>query len=373
MTVVLPAMAGPAIGGLGWGAMAETDAARGLARMVASERLPQALLLTGPAKVGKAQLAVSLAQALNCLERGSASGEVGGDRCGECRACRRIAEGKYADVETIAPGGLCRVSDHDHTKLPTIEIGICQIRRLEMLAAMNPYEGRRRVLVIDPADMLRGDASDALLKTLEEPPEGVTLVLVTDSPARLSETVRSRCRRIEVTPLPQAVLSQRLAELEAISAEDAETLSRMAHGCAGLALAAIGDGEPIEQRRAQIEDVRRLSAAGVAERLAFAESLVGRRNDAAPARLALESWREWWRDLLRVRLGVDQGITHEFLRAELELDAPRYQPDEIVAFLRELRRTEELLRISVGVLITLEALMLAMPRPVARQPVRSAP
>lgn len=341
----------------GWGAMADTVAAQTLARMLAADRLPHALLLTGPADVGKADLARSLAQALNCdsLEPGS------GDPCGTCRSCMRIAEEKHADVEVVAPGGLCRVNDHDHAASQTT--GICQIRRLEMVAATNPYEGRRRVFLIDPAEAMTGDAQDAFLKTLEEPPEAVTLVLISASPGRLTETVRSRCRRLDVSPLPREGLRARLGGRDDVADADADAVARLARGRAGWALNAIAEGEPLAQRRAQIEEVRRLSASGVAERLDFAQGLAGRRGAVEPALTMLEHWREWWRDMLRVRLGVESGLTHEFLREELLADAPRHEPCAIAAFLRELHHTEELLRIGVGVRVALEALMLAVPVP----------
>ena len=353
----------------GWATMAGTDAAKSLSHMVAAERLPHALLFVGPALVGKVQLATAVAQSLNCSERPAGTG----DPCGRCRSCRRIAEGKHADVETVAPGGLCRVNDHDHADSATI--GICQIRRLEMVAASNPYEGRRRVFLIDPAETMTDQAADAFLKTLEEPPEAVTLILITTAPARLSETVRSRCRRIAVAPLARGALTARLLERDDVSPEDAETLARLGRGRAGWAIKALaeGEGDPIAQRRAQIDDVRRMSAAGAGERLDFAQGLAGRRGETGPALLMIENWREWWRDLLRMRLGSDSGITHEFLRDLLTADAPRYTPRAIAAFLVELQTTEELLRIGAQVRVALEALMLALPRPsAAPETVRSA-
>ena len=238
----------------GWGAMAGSAAARTLSRMIAGGRLPHALLLAGPPQVGKAQLATSLAQALNCAARPPGQG----DPCGDCAPCRRIAGGRHADVETVAPGGVCRVTDHSHENSATV--GICQIRRLEVNAALNPYEGGRRVFVIDPADAMTTDASDAFLKTLEEPPDAVTMVLVTDSPARLSETVRSRCRRIDVTPLARGLLAARLAGEDGVTAETADALSRMARGRASWATNALADDDPVAQRRAEIEQLRVLSA-----------------------------------------------------------------------------------------------------------------
>ena len=351
----------------GWGAMSETDAARTLSRMLAADRLPHALLFAGPEDVGKAQLATALAQSLNCTERAAGAG----DPCGACRSCRRIAEAKHADVETVAPGGLCRVNDHDHAASPNI--GICQIRRLEMVAVSNPYEGRRRVFLIDPAETMTADAADAFLKTLEEPPEAVTLILITAAPARLSETVRSRCRRVDVVPLMRSALTARLSQREDVSAEDAASLAGLARGRAGWALNALAEGDPVQERRSQIDELRRVSAADAAERLDFAQSLAGRRGDTGPALTMMEAWREWWRDLLRVRLGAADGVTHVFLRDLLAADAPSYAPREIVAFLRELQTTEELLRIGVQVRVALEALMLAVPRPAgAPESVRSA-
>jgi DNA polymerase-3 subunit delta' len=344
----------------GWGALEGTTAARTLGRMLVAGRMPHALLIAGPAQVGKAQLALLLAQALNCGERAADAGP-----CGECRSCQRIAEAKYADVETVGPGGLCRVSEHDHSAGASQTIGICQVRRLEMVAVTAPYEGERRVVIVDPADALTEEAADAFLKTLEEPPAAVTLVLVSARPALLPETVRSRCRRIDVAPLPVAVLAERLGEADELGQETATALARLARGRAGWAFGALAEGDPLSQRRSQLNDVRRLSEAGDAERLDFASSLTGRAGDVGPALTVLEHWREWWRDLLRARLGSGSELTHEFLSEELGEHASRYHPSDIVGFLRELQTTETLLRMGVGARVALEALVLALPRPVS--------
>ena len=152
----------------------------------------------GPDGIGKRQAAVALAQALNCLSPvrdgivGSepASTTLPVDACGECAACRRIARGVHPDVIALAPEG------------DRVTVAIDQIRALNEQIAYRPFEGRRRVVIVDEAaDVLLGPSQNALLKTLEEPPSGTVFVLVTSRPDALLPTVRSRCPTIRFAPL----------------------------------------------------------------------------------------------------------------------------------------------------------------------------
>ena len=249
-----------------WGLVGGDGVIGALERALVTDRLPPAMLLTGPAHVGKGTLALALARALNC------QGEP--RPCDECRSCRRIARGQHADVEVIAPGGICRVSDHDHSRSHTI--GICAVRRMEAAAAMQPYEGCRRVYIVDPADALTDEAENAFLKTLEEPPPAVTFLLVTERPARLHDTVRSRCQEWTLAPLPVADLATWLATERGVEAETAAVLARLAGGRVGWAITALDEGDPLEVRRTQTEEVGRILASSCADRLTYAQSLAGR-------------------------------------------------------------------------------------------------
>ena len=333
-----------------WGP-AGSAAVGALQRMVREDRVPHALLLSGPAGTGKRALALGLAQALNC------EGEP--RPCGDCRACARIRDGKHADVEVVSIGGLCRVPEHDHSASRTI--GICVVRRLEMVAATKPFEGRQRIFVIDPADALSPEAADAFLKTLEEPPPAVTFALVSARPAHLSATLRSRCRTVDVAPLSLAACAAWLEREQGLAGVAAETLARMARGRIGWAQAALAEGEPLELRLAQTAEIRRLSAADRAERLAYAERLAGRGGDATNALTAVAHWIDWWRDLLLLAAGGAEHATHQTERDALLSAARHYRPAEIVRVLLALQDAERQLRQGVNPRLCLDALLLQLP------------
>jgi len=142
--------------------------------------------LSGPRSIGKHTLALRLAQTLNC---GTEPAVPGG--CGACLACRKIERGMHPDVREITR--LVDQAKRDDRKNITIE----QIREMQQDLALRPLEGRKRIVIIDDAADLSEHAEVALLKTLEEPPSHAVLLLITPTPSRLLETIRSRLQ-----PLP---------------------------------------------------------------------------------------------------------------------------------------------------------------------------
>jgi DNA polymerase-3 subunit delta' len=152
-----------------------------LARSVDRGTLPPSLVFSGPAGSGKRQTALATAQALNCLAtRGE--GEAF-DACGTCAACTRIARGAHPDVLVVEPGD-------------SGSIKIEQVRDAIDRSGYRPFEGKRRVVVIDQADAMAAAPQNALLKVLEEPPPSTAMILVTARPDMLLPTVQSRCQRL---------------------------------------------------------------------------------------------------------------------------------------------------------------------------------
>jgi DNA polymerase-3 subunit delta' len=159
-----------------------------LARSIERDSLPPSLIFAGPVGAGKRQTAVAVAQALNCtnVRRSDPRSPTPGlhvDACGTCAACVRIERGIHPDVLVVEPGD-------------SGNIRIEQVREAIDRAGYRPFEGRRRVVIVDEADALMGSAQNALLKTLEEPPPSSVFVLVTSRPDMLLPTVRSRCIRL---------------------------------------------------------------------------------------------------------------------------------------------------------------------------------
>ena len=162
-----------------------------LARSVGREALPPSLIFSGPAGAGMRDMAVAVAQSLNCLtpiatrqdsvEQGPQERTI--DGCGTCAACTRIARGVHPDVIVVEPGD-------------SGSIKIDQIRDVIDRAGFRPFEGRRRVVIVDDADVMVAGAQNALLKTLEEPPPSSVFILVTTRPDMLLPTVHSRCPRL---------------------------------------------------------------------------------------------------------------------------------------------------------------------------------
>ena len=193
-----------------------------LARVIARDSMPPAVLLAGPPGVGKRLTALAIAQAINCLQPQSAKG-FERDACGDCTSCRRIARGIHPDVIVVEPGDM-----------GTIKIE--QLRDVIDRSQYRPFEGRRRVVIIDEADSAGDDAQSALLKTLEEPPSASVFILVSSMPDALLPTVLSRCPRLRFGPLTPNEVARALVQDHGYSEQEARVAAAESDGSIGRAL-----------------------------------------------------------------------------------------------------------------------------------------
>ena len=193
---------------------------RTLTNAIASGRLAHAFMLTGVRGVGKTTTARILARALNC----SAEGVEGptAEPCGQCSDCKAILEGKHPDVLEMDAAS---------------NTGVDHIRDLQESVAYRPAQGRYKIYIIDEVHMLSPSAFNALLKTLEEPPERVIFIFATTEIRKVPVTVLSRCQRFDLRRIEEEVLIQLFTHIiseEGLEAE-AEALSLIARAADGSA------------------------------------------------------------------------------------------------------------------------------------------
>ncbi|HEU65804.1 MAG TPA: DNA polymerase III subunit delta' [Chloroflexi bacterium] len=300
-----------------------------------------AYLLAGPRHVGKGTLACNLAQALNC--------DGPGLPCGQCRSCQRIMEGKHADVTLL---GLDSKT----------EIGIDDIREMQRLANLPPYEGKYKVFIIDDAEYLSTEAANSLLKILEEPPPRVVWLLLAAEEERLLPTIISRCQRLELKPVSSEQVQEVLVKSYNVGADKAKLLARLCHGRLGWALSALANEDILEQRSQRIAKLVPLLNTGLEQRFAYAQELASQfgQNRRVGAEV-IETWLEWWRDLMLVKNGCKEAIINVDYEIVLEEQARGLRLGEIQEFLADLCLLQEEISKNVNSRLALEWLMLNLP------------
>ena len=314
-----------------------------LGHSLKENNIAHAYLLVGPHHVGKRTLALNLAQALNCDDPEPP--------CGQCHSCRRILEGKHADITSLSLDS-------------KVEIGIDDIRVLQRLANLPPYEGKCKVFIIDEAEYLSPEAANSLLKILEEPPAKVVWLLLAAEERRLLPTIISRCQRLELKPMPSEQIQQILTDSYNVELAKAKLLARLCHGCLGWALSALADDNLLHQRSQKIAKLVSLLTASLEQRFAYAQELaIQFSQDRRAAMEVMETWLSWWRDLMLIKGGFKEAITNIDYEVVLEKQANGMSLKEIKDLTATLCLTEEEISRNVNARLAFESLMLNMPKP----------
>jgi DNA polymerase-3 subunit delta' len=295
-----------------------------LSRSTARGTLPPSLIFAGPRGSGKRLTALAVAQALNChspiVTQAASSTDVPHlplDACGQCAACTRIARGVHPDFVVVEPG------DNGTIKVD-------EVRDVVERAAYRPFEGRRRVVVIEDADALVTAAQNALLKTLEEPPSGSVFVLLTVRPDVLLPTIRSRCIRLTFAT----------ASAPDVDEEAREVAQRVLTHAASTGS----------------HDARRLEGA----KDLLAHTGAGAAADREQVTAHLRAMASLLRDIAVRATRADTPLANEDLQASLDRLAPAYRRERAVDAFSAIDRAIEAVERNVGVKVVADWLVLQL-------------
>lgn len=320
----------------------QLDAARTALAQRAS--WPHALLVHGPRGIGKHALALNFAQALLC-EAPRADGLA----CGDCAGCRYASAGQHPDFMRLE----LLLIDPDEGTLATVEtIGIDRVRALTEFVQLTSHRRQAKVAVIAPAERMHAAAANALLKTLEEPPPGTFLILVSDQPGRVPATILSRCRKL-AAPLPTPAAARAWLAAQGVAAPDLALAQ-----AAGAPIDALARADP----DAQSERRFWLTALAQPEHLSV-PALAGRIDaggkDRRRARLAqaLDWLIAWTADLARIAAG-DAARQNPDATAPLERLATRVAPIALFRYHRSLLRQRAMLAHPLQPRLVAEAVLL---------------
>lgn len=329
-----------------------------LRRMLEKERVPRSLLFAGIEGVGKKRFALELAKSFVCLNKQNF------EACGKCTACRRAgvftfpkADDKKEEFE--------KVFFSEHIDVGQVipcrnNILINSIRELEKEANFRPYEAGARFFIIDDADKMNDAASNALLKTLEEPSATSHIFLVSSRPDALLQTIRSRCQTIRFAPVEAKKIEEKLLETDKISPLDAPLVARLSAGSIGRALDF--DLEKFRARRETMLTVLQ-SLAGKADHLALLK--IGEEmNDAKNKddyELYLEILQTLIHDVLTLHSGANENtLVNIDLKTPLGKLADTATSKQLTARLAEIETLRETLAVNVNRKIAADALFVRM-------------
>ena len=299
-----------------WIVVAEAQARAALA----AGRLGHALLVTGPAGIGKRALVDALAARVLCQQ------PVDDAPCGTCRGCRLRLAGTHPDLRVVT-----FELNKEGTRLRT-EIVIEQIRRTSELLALTPQLGGAQVVIVDPADAINGAAANALLKTLEEPMPNRFLWLLAADPGRLPATIRSRCQRLDLR-LPPRIEALAWLDGQGLARETAAEALDAARGNPGLALQWARSGNLALRREVETdldalargralpsEVAQRWAGEDAVQRVAFAADLVHARAAGLTGPDETRRLSAWFDHANRVRELLRSTVRANLVITELLLD-----------------------------------------------------
>ena len=270
-----------------------------------AEKLRHAYLITGPLGSGRRTLALAFVKALNC-EHPPAEGEF----CGQCLPCRQIESQTFPDLFVLTPPEGAR------------DLRIDQVREMQQTLALSPYRSKYRVVLIPDFQRATAAASNALLKSLEEPPSKALLILTADARESLLETIASRCEVVRMRPLPVGELEKGLVTDFALAPEKARLLAHLSAGRVGYAVRYARDESLLERHQEAMDQLLEQLSSSRRARLQYAERLSKQKTPSREQFTWLVSaWLPFWRDVLICRENASLPLVNLAYEARIQATA----------------------------------------------------
>jgi DNA polymerase-3 subunit delta' len=315
-----------------------------LKQHLSRDSVRHAYLFSGPPGLGRRTLALRFAQALNCPYP-----LAPGEPCGKCRTCQQIERMQYTDLTVIQAekeGGTLKVE---------------QIRAVRQSLVLKPYQGKYRVALFLRFQEANANSANALLKTLEEAPAHVILLLTADTPEQLLPTITSRCEILRLHPLPVETVESYLKD-RGVDESTARLLAHVSGGRPGYALRLMQDKDALEFRARRLDDLQSLLKSTRRERFAYAEKLTDRKNEGKECfRETLQLWLALWRDVLLRAARSDTPLTNVDWAVEIEALARQLNLPEARRLVNAAEEAIEKLERNVNARLLAEVLLLDWP------------
>lgn len=337
-----------------WGIIGHYWAIEMVQQAVAAQRPAHAYLISGPRHVGKSLLALRIAQLLNCETHQMAP-------CGLCRTCKRIANCNHPDVRHASLVTQAAALKSDEATRQR-DLRIDTIRTALTDIALRPFEGRRRVFLIDDVERLSEGAANAMLKVLEEPPPHATLLLVAHTAGDVMATIVSRCQSIKLRPVARDAIAYWLTT-QGIPADDAHTYAAWSEGLPGLAHYYAQNPDAAQQLQQQLDELLALSTRPLHECFKWVEerNKAFRGGEQSDVYETLTMWQRWWRDVLVTAAGLPHAVTWVDRKAELQRVAGGTGVLPAAQFVRLLTQAVRQLRENANPQLVFEHLILQLP------------
>jgi DNA polymerase-3 subunit delta' len=328
---------------MSWDILGHEWAAELLKQHILRGQVRHAYLLTGPDGTGRRSLALRFAQALNCKQP-----PAPGEFCGTCRTCQQIERMQYADLNILTPEEGSRT------------IKVEQVRELQHSLSLSPYEGGWRIALLPDFQQATDSAQNALLKTLEEAPPKVILLLTADVAENLLPTILSRCELLRLRPLAVADLALAMQQRWQVDEEQAELLAHLSGGRPGIAIGLNNDPDAFEQRRGWIDDVFILLENNRRERFAYAKDVSADKDKERLGNI-FEVWLTLWRDLLLAVSGAQAPLVNLDRQTDVTRLAQRYDLTSVRERISALEQAISQLDANVNTRLLTENLLLDWP------------